>query len=197
MLQHRTRANEARYKQARNRQNSVFRMKKRQQEERDREAMEELYRAKDTRKFYEKLNRSRRGFVPQADMCRDNHGNILASEREVVERWWQHYDEHLNGDVASTEGGVVTDLGVCAQDERLPAPDLQEIEQEVGRLKNNKAAGADQLPSELLKYGGEALLRALHWVITKIWEEEVLPEELMEGIVCPIYKKGDNTDKQT
>ncbi|XP_062715888.1 uncharacterized protein LOC134291753 [Aedes albopictus] len=194
MLQHRTRANGARYKQARNRQNSVFRMMKRQQEERDREAMEELYRAKDTRKFYEKLNRSRRGFVPQADMCRDNHGNILTSEREVVERWRQHYDEHLNGDVASTEGGVVTDLGVCAQDERLPAPDLQEIEEEVGRLKNNKAAGADQLPSELLKYGGEALVRALHWVITKIWEEEVLPEEWMEGIVCLIYKKGDKLD---
>ncbi|KXJ68061.1 hypothetical protein RP20_CCG006140 [Aedes albopictus] len=55
--------------------------------------MEELYHAKDTRKFYEKLNRLRRGFVPQADMCRDNHGNILMSELELVERRRQHYDD--------------------------------------------------------------------------------------------------------
>ena len=40
LLQHRTRANEARYKQARNRQNSIFRRKKRQQEDRDREETE-------------------------------------------------------------------------------------------------------------------------------------------------------------
>lgn len=113
--------------------------------------MEELFRAKDTRKFYEKLNRSRKGFVPQADMCRDFDGNLLTNEREVVERWRQHYDEHLNGDVASSGGGTEITLGARADDERLPPPDLQEVETEIRRLKNNKAAGVDQLPSELLK----------------------------------------------
>ncbi|KXJ69963.1 hypothetical protein RP20_CCG025211 [Aedes albopictus] len=146
MLQHRTRANEARHRQVRSRQNSVFRRNKRQQEERDREAMDELYRAKDTRKLYEKLNRLRKGFVPQADTCRDNHGNLLTSEREMVERWRQHYDKHLNDDVANTEGDVVTHLVVRVHDKRFPAPNPQETD-EVGRLKSNKAAGADQLPS--------------------------------------------------
>lgn len=47
-------------------------------------------------------------------------------------------------------------------------------------MKNNKTAGADQLSSEPLEYG-EALSRALHCVITKIWEVEV-------------YKKGDKLD---
>lgn len=95
MLQYCTRANEVRYGQARNRQNSTFQGKKGHQEDRDREAMEELFRAKDKRKFYEKLNRLRKGFVPQADMCRDCDGNLLTNEREVVERWRQHYNEHL------------------------------------------------------------------------------------------------------
>ena len=31
-------------------------------------------------------------------------------------------------------------------------------------------------------------------MISKIWEEEKLPEELMDGVVCPIYKKGDKLD---
>lgn len=74
--------NRARYRQARNRNNLVFRREKHQQEERDREAMEDLYRAKQTRKFYEKLCRSGRGFVAQVVMCRNNHGNFsLASVR--------------------------------------------------------------------------------------------------------------------
>jgi hypothetical protein len=27
----------------------------------------------------------------------------------------------------------------------------------------------------------------------KIWEEETLPTEWTEGIICPIYEKGDRT----
>ncbi|XP_062534781.1 uncharacterized protein LOC134203956 [Armigeres subalbatus] len=168
LLQHRTRANEARYKRARNRQNSIFRRKKRQQEDRDREETEELYRANNARKFYEKLNRSRKGHVPQPDMCKDINGNLLTNEREVIQRWRQHYEEHLNGDMADNGGGMVMNLGARAQDMRLPAPNLQEIQEEIGRLKNNKAPGVDQLPGELFKHGGEALARALHWVITKV-----------------------------
>lgn len=81
MLQHRTRANEERYRRARNQQNSVFRRKKRLQEDQDREAMELLFRANDTRKFYEKVNRSRKGYVPQADMCREENGDLLTNGR--------------------------------------------------------------------------------------------------------------------
>lgn len=194
MLQRRTRANEERYRQARRQQKTVFRRKKRQQEDQLREEMELLYRAGDTRKFYEKVNRSRKDFVPQVDMCRDEYGNLLTDDCEVIERWKQYYDEHLNGNVAEHEDGRIVDLGERAEDEMLPAPDLEEVQEEIGRLRNNKAAGKDQLPSELLKHGGETLAKALHWVINKIWEEEILPQEWMEGVVCPIYKKGDKLD---
>ncbi|XP_065082294.1 uncharacterized protein LOC135704742 [Ochlerotatus camptorhynchus] len=53
---------------------------------------------------------------------------------EVIERWKQYYDEYLNGGAAENEGGTATD------------PALQEVEEEIGRLKNNKATGIDQLP---------------------------------------------------
>ncbi|XP_058463637.1 uncharacterized protein LOC131437952 [Malaya genurostris] len=141
MLQHRTRANEERYRQARNRQNTVFRSKKRNQEDQDREAMEQLYRANDTRKFYEKVNRSRRGYTPQAEMCRDTSGNLLTNEREVIDRWKQYYDEHLNGEAQDTENDTGINLGARSADDRFPAPDQSEISEEISNLRNNKAAG--------------------------------------------------------
>ena len=30
-------------------------------------------------------------------------------------------------------------------------------------------------------------LRGLYWVFSKIWDEKKLPEEWMDGVVCPIY----------
>ncbi|XP_038116921.1 uncharacterized protein LOC119769090 [Culex quinquefasciatus] len=74
-----TRGNVERYRQARNRQVAVFKLKKRQQEDRDCAEMEQLFRANETRKYYEKVNRSRKGFVPRADVCRDNEGNLIHS----------------------------------------------------------------------------------------------------------------------
>ena len=52
----------------------------RQQKDRDSSEMEQLFRANDTRKFYEKVNRTRKGYVPRADMCRDVEGNLLTEE---------------------------------------------------------------------------------------------------------------------
>jgi len=156
--------------------------------------MEMLYRANNTRKFYEKVNRSRRSHVPQADLCRDIDGNLLTNGSEVVERWKQFYEEHLNGDATQYDGGGRIDLGEARTDDRFPAPDIREVQAEIGKLRNNRAAGKDELPSELFKHGGEALTRAMHWVITKIWDEEKLPQEWLEGVICPIYKKGDKLD---
>ena len=54
-LQHGTRENVERYKWAKKQQNTVFKQKKRQLEDRDRDEMEQLFRQNETRKFYERL----------------------------------------------------------------------------------------------------------------------------------------------
>lgn len=123
-------------------------------------------------------------------MCRDDQGNLFTDGSEVVNRWRQYFNEHLNGEEADGDG-IGVDLGIPAADDTFPAPELQEIQQDIRKLKNNRAAGKDRLPGELFKYGGEKLARALHWVISKIWDEEKLPEKWMDGVVCPIFKKGD------
>jgi hypothetical protein len=75
--------------------------------------------------------------------------------------------------------------------------DLSSREEMQGALKylqNNKAAGADSIAAELLKYGGPNLVNALHAVIQQAWTSETLPRSWTEGVFCPVYKKGDKLD---
>ncbi|XP_058064584.1 uncharacterized protein LOC131214222 [Anopheles bellator] len=156
--------------------------------------LENLHHSQETRKFYQKLNASRRGFVPRAEMCRDKDGSILTGDREVTERWKQHYDEHLNGAQAEDHGGGESDPVGVTNVEDVPAPTISEVKDAIKQLKNNKSAGKDGLGAELIKMGPEKLASCLHRLIARIWDTERLPEEWKDGVICPIYKKGDKLD---
>lgn len=82
----------------------------------------------------------------------------------MVEKWWLHYDEQPNDDVVSSESGVGITLGAHSEIEtsgsRYPGnrKNLRSVED------NNERASCSNAV-------------VLHWVIIKIWKEEVLPEE--------------------
>jgi hypothetical protein len=42
-----------------------------------------------------------------------------------------------------------------------------------------------------LKNGGPNLVDALYEVIQQAWTSETLPRRWKEGVLCPVYKKGD------
>ena len=71
------------------------------------------------------------------------------------------------------------------------SPSIQEIEEAINALKNNKAPGTDLIPAELLKDGGTDMAVALHSLIMDIWQTEQMLMEWNKCIICPIYKKGD------
>lgn len=65
------------------------------------------------------------------------------------------------------------------------------MESIVGKLTNRKIPEKDNLPAELVKFGGMRTITAIHKIIQQIWIEEILPKDWEEGVICPIYKKGD------
>ena len=127
-------------------------------------------------------------------MVRDENGDLIADKSALLTRWKTYFKNLLNvhGHQRNENGDENTNDGI---DEReLEEPSLDEVWKAVKKLKNNKAPGVDQIPSELIKYGGPALITEIHKLVCAIWNQQVIPEEWQEAIIVPIFKKGDKTD---
>ena len=78
---------------------------------------------------------------------------------------------------------------------KLDAPiSKAEVEQAVKRLKRGKATGADGIPNEFMKEGGEGVIEVLWKLIGQVWGEEAIPQDWAEGLVTPLFKEGDKQD---
>jgi len=73
----------------------------------------------------------------------------------------------------------------------IEQPIYKEVSDIIIKLKENKAPGTDNIPAELIKYGGYILKYRMYKLILLIWNKGQLPIEWMQVIICPIYKKRD------
>jgi hypothetical protein len=110
------------------------------------------------RTLVKRLNDVRRPFEPQVAMCRPKNGDLLTNKNQVLARWKEHFEEHLNEGSESEQPTRPVDLGDDEVDIDLPS--RNEIERALKYLKNNKIAGADSIAAELLKNGGPNLVDA-------------------------------------
>jgi hypothetical protein len=76
----------------------LFRKKARQLDEKALIEIERHRSIQDSRKFHKRLNYVRRPFEPQVAMCRAKNGEILTNKNQVVARWKEYIEEHLNED---------------------------------------------------------------------------------------------------
>ncbi len=98
----------------------------------------------------------------QAPLKSKDGSTILTSNADIQTGWKEHYDDLLN------------------QNERKPTdnshsqtPTIEEIEEAISTMKNNKAARPDDIPAEIFKYGGQMLREQLHRLLVSIWANEV------------------------
>jgi len=105
-------------------------------------------------------------------------------------RWRNYFSQLLNiyedNDARQAEIHTVEPL--------VPEPSAFEVELAIGKLKNHKSTGIDQIQAELIKAGGRTICCTIHKLIISFWNKEELPEEWKEAIIVPIYNKGDKAD---
>ena len=59
-------------------------------------------------------------------------------------------------------------------------------------LKNGKSPGPDNIPGELLKHGGESLIKIFTTICQQIWKTKKWPDQWTKSLIIPIPKKGDS-----
>jgi hypothetical protein len=128
---------------------------------------------------------------PRTTLYRDNEGMILGSDEAILERWAQQFEELLNGNGPERVENMTSVQKQRNSETEVLVPIINEIEQAIKRLRNNKAPGIDLIPAELVKFASPEYVKHLHQLIAKIWITETFPEEWYLSIVYPIHKKGD------
>ncbi len=62
---------------------------------------------------------------------------------------------------------------------------------ELMKLKTNKSTGPDKLPARFLRDGAKVIAKPLTKIINLSIMTDMVPRDLKEALVTPIYKKGD------
>ena len=70
-----------------------------------------------------------------------------------------------------------------------------EVEVRVGKLKNGKAAGQDEVTGEMIKGGGNRVVDWVWRLCSMALESGVGPEDWRSAVIVPLYKgKGERTE---
>lgn len=193
MLQRETRSNTEAFRRARAKASHTCRAKKRQWQSRKVLEIEEHATNKKIREMYARVKEEKSGFQARTSMLRDADQNLVFDTEKILDLWADHFQELLNdASGTDTENVEMDDI----EGEDVGNPEIWEVEEAIKSLKNNKAPGEDLINAELLKYGGDYLVREVHSLIEKVWQEEQMPNDWNMALICPIHKKGAKTERQ-
>jgi hypothetical protein len=150
-----------------------------------------------TRKLMYSMARNyRKGQSERTRSIKDKNGNLLLEDEDVADRWKEYFSELLN--VEDENGNEIDDereFDEINVDQHEDAITEVEVKKALENMKDGKAAGEDELLSEVIKAGGPDTLSILSVILDKAYREEIIPSDWQKGIICPIYKnKGARAD---
>jgi len=127
---------------------------------------------------------------PTTVPIRDKEGKSITSIEGQIHRWKEYLEKILTTSTTRMEREELANLQT-----ELPlsirSPSKREIVNAIKAMKNGKAAGADNIPTEVLKLDPYISADILLPPFQVIWQKEKFPKEWKEGIIIKIPKKGD------
>lgn len=143
-----------------------------------------------TRDLYRTIRFFKTGFSARNYGIKDKNGNLVLDKESGTKVWKDYFEELLNCDLSENRNVEENVNYQHVQPQVLP-PSEQDVEEAVKQLKCNKAPGEDGITSDIIKGGGQILVKEIHKLIASAWEKEIVPEEWKEALIIPLHKKGD------
>ncbi|XP_042881951.1 uncharacterized protein LOC122259316 [Penaeus japonicus] len=149
------------------------------------EDIEQSLAVNNSRKAYSVIKSLTKEKTGRTNVIEDKTGQLLTNNTEVTARW-KEYCRELYQHQADVDRTVLAE----ATSEGEPEPVILESEVRAAniKLKMNKAPGFDNLPAELIKCGGDPIIKTLH-LCNRILQTGKWPTQWTQSILIPIPKK--------
>ena len=141
--------------------------------------------SKKAHQLVKELTRSKQG---KTTTIQDKAGKCLTEEQDILKRWTEYCSELYT----HTTTGDPKVLNVPPPINNDSYPILrEEVEAAVKSPKKGKSAAVDNIPSELVQAGGEAMIYMLLIICSKIWQTGEWPTPWTQSLIITLPKKGN------
>ncbi|CAM4967100.1 unnamed protein product [Rotaria socialis] len=161
------------------------------------EGIEKSIKSNDLATAFSSMRRLKRGSKRVENMpIVDKNGKLLVNSTDQLERWRKYFCESLN--VHSTVDPYVINKVQITIPSKLELerqntqPSFEEVKRALNQMKSRKAPEGDEVTADILKAGGEPVIKWLHEMFTDMWENEQAVKECSSATLIRLYKnKGD------
>ena len=115
---------------------------------------------------------------------------------DLAAAWGQFAREKFKATGREKRRPEMPELETCREEREGDVPSEEELEECLKALASGKATQGDcgdAVPVEAYR-ASEAAKQALFKVVRRVWREEEVPERMVRGIFCPIWKRKGSVD---
>ena len=120
----------------------------------------------------------------------DKDNKPITENIELIKTWTEYCKDLYNFKIKPDNNLLKPNI-MNNNEESLPIFE-SEVRNAIRTLKNGKSPGPDNIPGELLKHGGESLIKIFTIICQQIWKTKKWPDQWTKSLIIPIPKKGDS-----
>ena len=152
------------------------------------QSIEENLQENNSKKAYQLVKELKRSKQGRTTTIQDKAGKCLTEEQDILKRWTEYCSELYTH--TRTGDPKVLDVPPPVNNDSYPVL-REEVEAAVKSLKKGKSVGVDNIPSELVQAGREAMIDMLLIICNKIWQTGEWPTPWTQSLIITLPKKGN------